>query len=540
MSTRRKFPLITNLINEVTNRLPKTNEKLLRDFPDEKMAGLPDDIAVVLSEATSSVPGALIYKDYEILDPYQRAKFEMRIGRGTSIKPEIPTAFSSWRLIKYNFVHRSMDGNRDVSLHLYVPHFNNGFLIINGKKMVVRKGISETVFSRMDEKGFHGILVRPTRVKLKFEMDEIQTLFSCRDPRVSYGHEFYTRAQIYTGKVIGRPKAKTTDFLYLLAEYGLVEVLRRLKIDPSEIQFTNEIDEDEDYDFFLARSPNAPGLPIYLKVRKAFIVAKDGKEEHSKQFKLQRKTVANLVYLLSKFDFHRINEIDDPTGSIWKTMVGKIISPKKSDVDARGDAENHFASARGFIDPTTRERFAKFGYSQITDMCSLLEYLYVNINEMMANTVPQDLYQKRIDCTDALLVDRYATPINKNFYNKGHGKSNLKISEVTDILKVKADIFEDIKNASKSSVETVDINPNITTDNWLTSCGIGKVRHGGHARERFHPSIAVCESINSLCGKESGRTGMLNPFISVDEQGKIVKLPWAAELDPIKDFLPRN
>lgn len=540
MTARKHFPLINKLINEVTNRLPQTNDWLLRDFPEEKMSELPDAIAVILSEATTSVPGALIYKDYEVLNPYQRARFNMRIGRGTSIKPEIPTAFSSWRLIKYNFVHRSMDGNRDVSLHLFVPHFKNGFIIINGKKMVIRKGISETVFSRMDEKGFRGILVRPTRVKLKFEMDEIQPLFSYRDPNVSYGHEFYTRAQIYTGKVKGRSKVKTTDFLYILAEYGLVETLRRLNIDPDEIKFTNEMDDDQDYDFFLARDPNALGLPIYMKIRKGFIVAKDAKEEHSKQFKLQRKTVANLVYLLSHFDFHRINEIDDPTGSIWKTMVGKIIAPKKNDVDARGDAENHFASARGFIDPTTRDRFARFGYSQITDMVSLLEYLYVNINDMMANIVPQDLYQKRIDCTDALLVDRYATPINKNFYNKGHGKSTLKASEVSDILKIKADVVEDIKSSSKSAVETIDTNPTITSDNWLTSCGIHKIRHGGRRDERFDPSMAASESINSLCGKESGRTGMLNPFIAVDEQGKIIKLPWAVELDPIKDFLPRN
>lgn len=531
---------IKMLINAVSDRLPKTNRHVLIDFPKQKMEGLIDDVAVVLSEATASVPGALEYINYEVMDPYQRARFDMKIGRGTSIKPEIPTAVSSWRLVKYNFIHKSRDGNRPVSLHLYIPHLVNGFLIINGRKMVVRKGISETVFSRMDEKGFRGFLVRAMRVKLKFEMDTIQTLFSCRDPNKNYGHEFVTTAQIYTGKIKGRSKAKTTEFVYLLAEYGLEEMLRILNIDPAEIQFTNEITDDPDYDYFLARDPSDNGIPIYLRVRKAFIVAKDAEEEKSRQFKLQRKTVANLVYLLSRFSFHRVHEIYDPTGSIWKTMIGKIISPKKSEVEARGDAESHFASARGFIDPTTRERFARFGWPEIVDLYSLLLYLYRHINEMMANIVPQDLYQKRIDCTDALLVDRFSTPINKSFYSQGHGKSDLKPSDVAAIFKIKPNLVEDIKNASKSAVEVIETNPTITSDNGLTSCWAGKVRHGGKPQERCHPSIPYVESSNSTSGNEPGKTGNINPFVVTDEEGKIIKLPWTKELDPLQDFLPYN
>lgn len=529
---------ITKLINSVTDRLPRTNKFILEEFPEQKMENLVDDIAVVLREATTTVPGALEYVNYELLDPYKRARFDMRVDRGATIKPEIPTAVSEWKLVKYNFVHHSMDGRNDVSLHLYVPYLVDGFLVISGRRMVARKGISETVFSRMDEKGFHGVLFRSNRVKLKYEMVDIQTLYSMRDPRVCYGHEFVTSAQIYTGKINGKPAAKTTEFLYLLAEYGLEGTLRMFDIDPAEITFTDEIGDEQEYDYFAAKQADHPPQ-IYLRVKKSFIVAKDREQEADPQFKLQRKTVVNLVYLLSRFSFHRISEIYDPRGLIWKTMVGKIIAPKKSDVEARADAENHFKSASGFIDPTTRERVARFGVPEITDLHSSLAYLYRNLNEMMANTVPQDLYQKRIDCTDALLVDRYATPINKRFYT-GHGKSVLKESDVKEIFRIKPNLVEDIKSASKSAVEIIDTNPSITTDNWLTSCGIMKVRHGGHARERFHPSINVVESVNALCGKESGRTGMINPFVPVDKEGKILKPKWAEELDPIKGYLPHN
>lgn len=530
---------IRKLITNVSDRLPKMNTFMLKEFPKKKMDELVESIGVILDEATTTVPGALEYKNYEILDPYKQAKFDMKIGRGSTIKPEIPTAVSEWKLVKYNFVHNSMDGRNEVSLHLYVPYITNGFVVLGGKKMVVRKGISETVFARMDEKGFHGILFRLNRVKLKFEMIEIQPLFSMRDPKVNYGHEYVTHSQIYTGKIDGRSRAKTTDFLYLLAEFGLKNTLEMFDIDPSEISFTSEIRDESDYDYFLAKHPSFPGEPIYLRVRKGFIVAKDREEEDDPQFKMQRRTVANLVYLLSRFGFQRINELYDPRGLVWKTIVGKIISPKKSDIEARADAENHFSSARGFVDPMSKERFARFGFGEITDLYSLLKYVYRNMNWIMANTVAQDLSSKRIDCIDALKVDHYSIPLNKQFYG-GYGKSTLKESDVKDIFRVRPNLIESVKSSTKAAVEIIDINPQITTDNWLVSCGSVKVRHGGHAKERFHSSIAVVESQNSLCGQEAGKTGIINPFVQIDEEGKILMPKWTKELDPIKSYLPHN
>jgi hypothetical protein len=81
--------------------------------------------------------------------------------------------------------------------------------------------------------------------------------------------------------------------------------------------------------------------------------------------------------------------------------------------------------------------------------------------------------------------------------------------------------------------------PEIIGDNFLFAGGLNKIRLGGKAEQRLHPSMAQCESIDAFVGKYIGKTGYLNPYIPTDKNGAILHADYSKEIDEIMPYLPK-
>ena len=98
------------------------------------------------------------------------------------------------------------------------------------------------------------------------------------------------------------------------------------------------------------------------------------------------------------------------------------------------------------------------------------------------------------------------------------------------------------------------MSPSQYNDNWLLSVGAKKTRQnssinknsskGGSTSKtstpehRFHPSMAVVESIIAFSSSNPGISGTINPFLEIDSHGFIHKPDYAAEVDAILPYLP--
>lgn len=533
---------IDTLIQAVADRMPKTNRRMLVDFPKKEMEKAWSFVDTCCKVAEGINPGAITYDRSQVMKPEEVARY--LIGANQS-KPRIPTVFSEMKLIKLHFTHNSHEGKTAKETHLFLPYMQDDFLIINGKKLAVHKGIAARVFTRdteviqstssKDKTKTHVdvLLVNPNRVKIQCKRHIIVSLRSALDGEV-YSPIFIVTAKAHDMSAKGKKKVESTLVLYLLAKYGLGALLERYGISRDDFSFVDRTPmEDSVYDYFLAKDiRHANGPVFYLRANRALL------EEST----IYRKVVAEVLYLLGNFGFHNRNEVFDTRGVLWKIMLGRITSKAGSNNEAIEKAEKHLMSADSFLDELSRVRFKTFGVD-VADYYELTAYMFENIDDIIVNTVPQDLYNRKIDIVDTLFITAYAEMIFKNFYD-GRQQPKLKDRLVARILKFRAHALEQAskrrgRGDARDSEVTI-FQPTLYGTDWLSSVGVPKVRRGGGALQRFHPSMAVVESPVALAGKESGKTGFINPFLEIDfETGAVIRPPWAQDIDTLLEHLPQ-
>lgn len=517
-----------DIVKAVADVCPPFNHDGLRDFVKDNIDNSPDFVAMVLREGFKLVNADLELVDYEVLPPEERVKFELRATPGKSNKAKIPLTVSHMRLIRF----RVRFGAQFVPANIYTPYMFDDMLFIKDKRSMPRKVILEKTFSRVNEKDRDGLSVSPIRVNLTFNRRQTFRIFSYVTNE-SYNH-FVVSARLFHGTIKNRI-CDTTIVHYMLAKFGFTKTLQRFGLSKKDISFVTQVGDDtQTYDYFAARKFDAAvdqGPGLFLKVNKT-LLADDQAE----------KFVVNLVYVLSFFKIQNIDNVYIEDGfhqhlSIWKIILGIIIFEDKAEAKAYSNAEVHLGSVDHFIDPLTRNRFKNFGID-IEDIYDLLVYIFINIDSFMVNNMTQDLYSSRLDVSNGLLVKTYADRINKNIYTLSK-KSNVTLQEVTTALRFNPMMFRSPGGGRSDEDKDYVAPPEIIGDNYLFSGGLTKIRLGGKADQRFHPSMVVGESINTFVGKHIGKTGYLNPFIPTDSYGAILHPDYTKDIDDIKDFLPR-
>lgn len=508
-------------VKAVADRMPKMNRTLLVDFDKAQLENATSFIDTCFKWGTENLTdGSLKYLGYTVVSPLERAMFDLfgvkitkMVNRNSKdiVKKGafIPAYASELQLIKYGFMYN----NEKMYCYIYVPYIHNYLLHINGKRYNLQRGIVEKVFSRVGNKSYDGVMIRPIRARLSFYRHDQMALITVNDDYISL--ETIIRTVLHH-KSHGRRKRETTIINYLLAKFGFEETLKRFGFNLSEISFVDKLPSpiNDGYDYFYAvKDPS--NNPIYLKMVNSL-----------RNNPVARKLVANMLYSLTYFDIHTIESLMDPSGDIYRIILGLIIKPTSNVIKAKADMDSHIASVDFFIDPLSRDRFKSFGI-QVDDIYELLIYIFIELDGIVANCHTQNLYEKRFDITDGVLIKAYAESIFKNFYNSNQ-RDGLKYSTVQRILKIDSMVLKRVYAQTQGGSTNITTAQQIYNDNAL-ACLATKTRHIVSNDQGFHPSLMVVESLQAFSGKEVGRGGYVNPYVLIDPNNGSILHPDYAE-----------
>lgn len=517
-----------DIVKAVSEVMPPFNNFALKTFVKDNIDSSPDFPALILKEGCKLVNADVEFMDYKILNPEDRVKFELRSGGGKTSRAKVPLTVSHLRLIQY----RVRFGDQYVYTKLYTPYMYEDMLHIKGKRSMVRKVILEKTFGRVNEKNRDGVSVSPIRVNLTYNRRE--TFRAASYITGSFYTHFVVTARMHNGTVRNKI-CEPTIIGYMLAKFGFDETVKRFGLSKKDILFVSEIGQDTNkFEYFAAKKFNdrveeGPGL--FLKVKHTLLA-----DDQSLKF------IINLLYILSFFQIQTIENVyvaDEWSNhlSIWKVILGFVTSEDRVEPKAYSNAEAHIRSVDYFIDPITRNRFNTFGIP-IEDIYDLLVYTFIHIDSMMVNNLAQDLYNSRLDVSNGILVETYARKMFYNIYYLAK-KTNIGLSDVEAALRFNPMLFRTVSSGKKDDAEHYLAPPDIVGDNFLFSGGLSKIRLGGKAEQRIHPSMLVAESIDAFGGKYIGKTGYINPYIPTDQNGAILHPEYAKEIDDISPFLPR-
>lgn len=507
------------ILQAISDEMPKINQELLVGFVENSIGDSVHYVDTAFKGAVQLVPGAVSYKGYEILGPRERVIAEL-----DSKKIRICLATSELQLVEFRLEHQG-------TIHpckIYVPYMHNRMLHIRGKRYSVNLGISEQVYSRVQDKGVDGLMVRPIRARITFNRKDIIRLVDYRT-RAVVASPFVVTVKLHH-KRHNRRKIDTSVILYLLCKFGLKNTLIKLGIDPNMISFVDQPDyNDRGNAYILAKKPSKNDN-LFLKV--------DYEELASNRH--LAKIIGSIIYTLNISDNHSIDEFWDPSGSMWRVILGRIIYPDAPGTKARTDADTHIQSVDIFIDPISRKRFNDFGV-HVQDIYELLIYTFSEIDTIMVNSTSQNLYDKRVDITDGVMIPSFVTTIYQRFYRTNQ-RTQLRDREVKALVKIRPMVIDQAwSSARRGSPRNITTAPQMFNDSWLASCGIFKIRAAGSADQRFHPSMAVVESLVAFSGANVGQTGLINPYLQINPKtGGIIRPNYAEDIDVIEHYLPQG
>lgn len=514
-----------DIVGQVSAELPNFNKHALTGLTKEAVAGAPEYIALVFREMFKLVRADIELMDYKILDPEAQVHYELRPNPNKPSPVSVPLYRSFLRLVRY----RIRFEDQFLFVHLYVPTMLGDMFCIDGKLSIIRKLILEKAFAKIQEpgRGINGITVSPIRVNVVFNRKKTIRITSYVDG-ACYDH-FIVTAKMYYGKI---PKkiCEVTIIHYMLAKFGFDQTLKRFGIRNDEIRFVDKVGNDvDDFEYFAAmKCDNTDsGEPtLFLRVRRELLMDDQ-----------VRKFVVNMVYITSFFDIQTIDNVYREEGSIWKVILGIILYCNRSEPIAYSHAENILHSVDHFADPPFIERLVRNGIP-IKDTYDLLVYVFLNIDTLMLTLQPQNLYNSRIDIASGLLGRTYAEKINNSIYSLMK-RSNITYKHVASALRFSPMLIRSIKSRPMGDMDPVASHPEIVGDNFLFSGGLIKIRLGGKAEQRLHPSMMVVEAIDAFSGDNIAKTGFLNPYVPTDRYGFVQHPDYADEADEILKYLPR-
>lgn len=505
------------ILAAISERSPRYNHYLLETYRKESIDRLPLEIERVWKAGLQIVKNPAKYIKYEVVNPLERAKYELTPNSGTRV---FKAQRSEVSLLKYKFVHE----DKEYCCHIAVPYLKDRCLVLKGKRMSLILGIVEQIFTRFTDtskKGktrlaSEGVMIRPIRTPVKFFRFETVT---ARDENSDYAFsDFVVTGKLYSKDSSNKPPS-TSIVLYLICKHTLPWLLKKVNLKPEDFVFREKVDKDDEEFYYFTSNPNWKKThrpPIYLCVRKEAI-----------ESDIAKRIVANILYTLYKFpkvDFGNLNDPENPTFSI---LLGKLINANKDypDMEALNSTENHLSSIDKLIDPVSLERFKTFLPQIGNDIYDVMMYLLLYIDELLVNKNSKNLFSKRIDVATSLLIEAYAKHINPRVF-EAFKSENPTQKEMTQLFSIKRMSILDAVNAQKGeAARTINTYPSIASDSWIACCGLDKHRPDGGPKMPFDPSMSVVESILAFTGNRIGDTGCLNPFCEIDNTGKITPSP---------------
>ena len=508
-----------DLIEAVAGAIPPFNMDMLKDHVEREISSCVDFVDATYRDCIRMFGGVVTYHGYRVLTPIERAKFELNPNN------RIGASITNSELVLVEFKFRW--NNEEITPHLYMPYVKNGMITIDDKRYAVQKTITEQVFARTGDT----ITVRVIYAPLRFE----RKLQYIAEP-VTDGPKI--REYLYMAKLHlkHRDSARTTIPHYIIAKYGYAAGMRMLGQPVDDIQFVDDILNDTDEWVYYAARRVKKNVPAgcYLKIRRDQLSNRE-----------VCRVAVNLLYALTRFHQHTAQTLYEPTGMMWRLMLGWLIKNERAYQTAGQclqQMDDHLTSLDRFFDSITRQRCISFGVN-VDDIYELLRYVYVNMDSIMVQSVQQNLYDKRVNILDNLAIQLFVQIINRRFYAHEKNAHRFVKDDLTTMLRIPPRRIAQLYTSA-----CIISSPEIYGDSWLPAVGIRKTRFNGNQggkrlpspaspENKFHASSAVVETLVAFTGKIPGRSGAINPHLQITANGGVIRPDYAAEIERINPYL---
>lgn len=513
------------IIGSVGDDLPKFNDFLLLEFRKREVNKSRQFIDKVFREAVATKPydNVIRYKGYRVLAPEERIAFTIDnpLTRG-----RYNIQRSEWELLQYIFEFES----KEYYVYLYLPYMVDNAIIINDTHHYIQLAIIERVIHRVRE----GVTIKVLRSPLHFWRNEMIT-FKSIDGEIHHESVIATKAFHKSGHRIRKKDMKSTVLLYLLCQYGYDNTITRFGYTEDDIRLSETPVQNEARWKCFACKP------------KCFIIV--DREKFNEDIIL-RRVVASLLYMLKFFvtgaDSFNIADLRDPAANYWFVILGKYCyGMNKAPSIAISNAKLHLSSVSTYLDIMTKTSLSRMGI-ECNDIFDMFFQVFCNLDNWLVNHQPNNLYEKKIGVLESLLSEVVKITFKK-FYEQSRKQKVITEKSVEAMLRMPQ------KTAAKiHTCSMVRSNPPIYNSNWGLSIGFKKVRERANqnkssrgtnllksAEHKLHPSMCVVESIMAIPSSSPGVAGTINPFCEIDEDGNILTVPWAQDVEELASAIPQ-
>ena len=523
-----------DILAAVTASIPRYNDYLLRTFMAEQIAGAAGFIDTMFGEAVKLFDGHITYLGHRVMTPERRAEYELRPRSSYRAKQQggCRVTTSDLLLVEYVFAYNDVE----YPVPLYIPYLRNDVVVIEDTTYVLQRSIKERAFSRIN----NGITMKVIRQPIPFyNRPAMYRLDSLTDDWFS--NELVPTTRIHRDKRNRDRKLPNESIMhYLLCKFGFIGTLARFGLTPDDCGFVTMIGNDcETYRYFAAKFvKRKQPVDLYLKVKKEKL-----------NDRLVVKVIASILYTLTGFTKHQVNDLYDPSGAVFRLMLGKIINGSgANEPQLIKKVDTHIVSVDTYLDPITRERLHSYGI-EVGDIYDLLQFVFCKIDELV-QVSHTDMYSSRIDYLEELLVETIVRSVYSRWYDARRrlGGADIDPRKLADGKELRRILMlPDNLIARLYESRIVQKSPPAYGDNALVGWLIQKMRQSGQSKSRkvirspdhrFDPSMLAVESVIAFSKSNPGAAGAINPYLEITPSGSIVRPDYADEIDAIREYLP--
>ena len=541
---------------ECSKQLPQFNNYTLRGYRQDQIAKIPQTLDMIFGEAVKRFgknehgEQLIKYIGHKFLTPEQILAEDARMPKFSNY---IEVQRTEQALCELEFEY---DDTRFFT-QVYIPYLFEDALIVNGNRYYVMFALTDKIFYHIVKN--HGIGIKILCAHLRF-WRMFRYSIKSKTKKV-YGDniivtKIHLRDYQYTADDL-----QTAALLYPLVKFGLKGMLLQYEIDPYQIQIVNEEKEDPDFEYFYIPITNiieqADWNGIFLKVHKDLLAIST---ESSNRIKMQ--IVVSLHYILTYFSrcrntiyTDRIKLVQyltqDPDNMVYKVILGKTVFGinYESEIQVAGHIQDHLQSLEIYMDPATKEKLRLLGI-ECEDVYDLIKYVMFNLDEYVANYFPSNIYDKQMNVLDLLLgnmVNSLFTRIYQKTNNR-KGDKPFTISQIASSLRIGSKIFNKIFLCPG----LIASNPSIFNDNGLLNvlgrkkratfstakagANTGVSKRGNDTNllqdpeHRTHSSLYIVESGLRTQITDPTKSGTINGFLIVNQNGELIVPPWLKEI----------
>lgn len=513
------------ILLKLSDQLPKFNNSLIVDYRRKQLDNCLNFVDIVFQEAIRVIGQDIEYLESRILSPEERVIFELNNNVVLSM---VNIRQTELVLVEYRFRYNDLE----FSTNLYLPYLYDDFVIINNSKYNLQFNITDKIFSCSNKTLTARVIRSPIRFRIQpHAINSVNTnkqyIFSLVLVDIHYQKK----------KRKNKKAIQKTNIHYLICKYGLHKVLEMFDMKISDLEFIPQTDDFElNYEYFNLHPKNKKS--IMLKVKKELFANR-----------VNKSIILTILYILSDFRNIKIEEIINPDPIRWKVMLGQLIEGTSITLAiALQKAEKHLDSLDTYLDLISLKRYESFGFTGINTIYDLFSHVFLNIENILYKFEPNDLFQKRIDTIEQIMIDS----IVSNIYNRIYKKKNTVSIQREDVIK---SIFN-IKARSIYQIyagDNVRSNPAYYNDNLLYNYYLKMTRPSSKkksangqiikrnkltiSKQNFHLSYAIIESLLGYSSNNPQKASSINPFMSISEYGGFEVPEYAKHFDKYKKYL---